>query len=130
MSENQFPSDIFKTGWDAFARVIYENAKAKGFHAARHTDHTDSDIRHLSDMTAMALIVSEIAEAIEGLRAGNPKSEKIGMHGFSQVEEELADAVIRIMDAAYVRGWNIPGAIYAKVVYNNNRPLMHGGKKS
>jgi len=75
---------------------------------------------------ALMLVVTELAEAMEAIRTGNPGSEKID--GFSKVEEELADAVIRILDYAGGRGLNLDGALAAKMRYNEARPYRHGGK--
>ena len=74
----------------------------------------------------IALIHSELSEALEGLRHGNPKSEKIPE--FTQLEEEFADVIIRIMHVGKVLGLRLPEAIIAKDKYNNNRPYKHGGK--
>lgn len=72
------------------------------------------------------LAVTELAEAMEAYRDGNPTSEKI--NGFSKVEEELADTIIRILDLAGGMGYDIEGALAAKIVYNETRPYRHGGK--
>ena len=69
---------------------------------------------------------SELSEVLEAFRNNNPKSEKIPE--FSNAEEELADVVIRIMDFSYARNLDIPAAILAKMEYNKNRPIKHGGK--
>ena len=53
----------------------------------------------------------------------NPSSNKI--IEFSNLEEELADAVIRIMDYAFGKDLDI-GAILAKLEYNKSREFMHG----
>ena len=82
--------------------------------------------RDRHDAELIALIHSELSEALEGLRAGNPPDDKIPE--FSNAEAELADAVIRIMDMAAVRGWNVGGAIAAKIAFNATRPHKHGGK--
>ena len=75
---------------------------------------------------ALMLVVTELAEAMEAIRSGSPESEKIG--GFSKVEEELADAVIRILDYAGGNGLNLDAALAAKMRYNETRPYRHGGK--
>ena len=75
----------------------------------------------------IALMHSELSEALEALRAGNPPDDKIPE--FTGVEAELADVVIRIMDAAAARGWRVGEAIERKIEMNKGRSFMHGGKK-
>lgn len=75
----------------------------------------------------LALIHSEVSEALEALRQGNPNDDKIPE--FSGAEAELADVIIRIMDMAEARGWDVAGAIIAKMAMNKTRERMHGGKK-
>ncbi len=73
-----------------------------------------------------ALMVCEIAEAVEYHRANNPFSNHIP--GFTGIEEEMADTIIRIMDAAQHNGWKVAEAIAAKVEFNKSRSRQHGGK--
>jgi len=75
---------------------------------------------------ALMLIVTELSEAMEAYRIGNPESDKIP--GFSRLEEELADVIIRVLDLAGGIGLDIEGAISAKMGYNETRPYRHGGK--
>lgn len=75
----------------------------------------------------IALMHSELSEALEALRHGNPPDSHIPE--FTGVEAELADVIIRIMDMAPARGWRIAEAVEAKIAYNRTRPHMHGGKK-
>ena len=74
----------------------------------------------------LMLMVTELAETMEAYRSGNPESEKIP--GFSQMEEELADVVIRLLDYAGGENLDIEGALLAKMAYNEKRPYRHGGK--
>ena len=76
------------------------------------------------DGTLIALIMSEAAEALEALRKGNGPDEHCPQ--FSGAEVELADVVIRIMDMAEARGWDVAGAIVAKHEFNKTRPYKHG----
>ncbi len=59
--------------------------------------------------------------------SGNPKDDKLPE--FLNVEVELADAIIRIMDAAKERDWRVAEAVVAKAEYNKTRPFKHGGKE-
>ena len=76
------------------------------------------------DGTLIALIMSEAAEALEALRKGNGPDEHCPQ--FSGAEVEMADVVIRIMDMAEARGWDVAGAIVAKHEFNKGRPYKHG----
>lgn len=103
----------FEKQWDKIAKQIYKNAVEHGFWKGE-----------VNDGERMALIHAEISEALEALREGNPSSNKI--MEFSNLEEELADAVIRIMDYAFGKDLDIAGAILAKIEYNKDREFMHG----
>ena len=76
----------------------------------------------------IALMHSELSEALEAIRHSNPASDHIGREGFSGVEEELADCVIRIMNFGIANGFRVGEAIIAKSIYNDSRPFKHGGK--
>jgi NTP pyrophosphatase (non-canonical NTP hydrolase) len=99
--------------WNRVAKKVYKNAVNHGFWKEEPNDGE-----------RMALIHAEISEALEALREGNPSSSKI--MEFSNLEEELADAVIRIMDYAFGKDLDIAGAILAKMEYNESREFMHG----
>jgi hypothetical protein len=72
----------------------------------------------------IALIHSELSEALEALRHGNPPDDKVPE--FSGVEAELADTIIRILDFAGGRGYRVFEAMHAKMHYNSGRPYLHG----
>lgn len=99
-------------------QAAYENSVAHGWH----------EEPNMEDGTRIALMHSELSEALEGLRDGNPPSEKIGEAGFTQVEEEFADVIIRILDMAGMKGYRIAEAVVAKHAYNLTRPHRHGGR--
>lgn len=75
----------------------------------------------------IALVHSELSEALEADRHGNPPSEHIP--DFSGVEEEFADVIIRLMDMGYEEKLHIAEAVLAKIEFNKNRKYKHGGKK-
>lgn len=66
----------------------------------------------------LALVHSEISEALEGLRK-DLKDDHLP-HRLS-IEVELADAVIRIADLAGAMGLDLGGAIADKMEYNSTR---------
>lgn len=66
----------------------------------------------------LMLVVSEIAEAMEGERK-NLMDDKLPHRPMAEVE--LADALIRIFDYAGGFGYDIGGAFVEKTLYNQNR---------
>lgn len=66
----------------------------------------------------LMLIVSEIAEAMEGERKGLMDTH---LPHRKMVEVELADTLIRIFDYAGAYGYDIEGAFWEKKAYNANR---------
>lgn len=78
----------------------------------------------------LALIHSEISEALEQCRSGNHQHP---LSQFFTVDEkpegfavELADAVIRIADLCGYLGIDLSHAVQAKMAYNATRPYRHG----
>lgn len=74
----------------------------------------------------LMLVVSEIGEACEAVRKGNPSCDKVGLEFMGNFEEEMADAVIRIADLMQAMGYDLQEAIEAKMKYNLSRPYKHG----
>lgn len=71
----------------------------------------------------IALMHSELSEALEADRK-NLDAEHIP--GFTGVEEELADVIIRILDFAGHHQLRLGEALSAKIAYNLTRPFKHG----
>ena len=107
-------NELFVSVWNALSIAVLDNAKSKGFDSLQH------------EGIDIALMHSELSEALEAYRHGNPHSDHIPP--FSGAEEELADVVIRIMDFGAARGLKIAEAIVAKIAFNARRPMKHGGK--
>lgn len=130
----QTPAQDFISAFNCIAKAVHFNAVDKGFWDSRRKIETmalesddEKDIKfavQCVDASALALIHSEVSEALEACRHGNPPDDKIPE--FSGAEAELADAIIRIMDLAEARGWRIAEAIVKKAAFNSGRPYMHG----
>lgn len=71
----------------------------------------------------IALMHSELSEALEAARSGRPQSTKIQQENFV---EELADCVIRILDFSGKFNLPLEDAIYSKIEYNMKRAFKHG----
>jgi NTP pyrophosphatase (non-canonical NTP hydrolase) len=68
--------------------------------------------------TLLMLIVSEVAEAMEGERKDLMDDH---LPHRKMAEVELADALIRILDYAGAFGYDIENAMFEKLEYNKNR---------
>lgn len=90
------------------SKEIYEANKAKGFHEVKHSEE------HM-----MCLVISELMEAVEADRNGRRAdmdnfnrqydydwSENYNDYIKGSIDEELADAVIRLLDTAGALGVN------------------------
>ena len=116
------------------AKEIHDNAKEKGFW---YEERNKGE--------CIALMHSELSEALEELRKGKPVTE-IYTYRYNQyqggcesinlkdgekpegVPSELADCIIRILDFCGAYNIDIDKAINLKMKYNKTRPVMHGKK--
>lgn len=109
--------DTIADNLNVLQQDIHHNAVAHGWWSGEKRNSGE----------AVALMHSELSEALEAMRAGNPPDDKVPQ--FSGVEAELADVMIRIMDFAQGHGYRVIEAMIAKHAYNKTRPYKHGGKQ-
>lgn len=103
------------------------------FEAGWHTNLETGELLERNKGEMIALIHSEVSEAMEGERKNLMDDH---LPNRKMVEVEMADAVIRIMDYCGRWGYDIGGAILEKLEYNKNRSdhkienrVKDGGKK-
>lgn len=123
-------SELQKRSWSI--------SEDKGFHEARDSD----------TVYALALIHSEVSEALEANRGGKEDlvdrlertaetdidaHSELLMEAVDEIEpdpigEELADIAIRVADLAEEEGVNLEKEIEVKLALNEEREELHGGK--
>lgn len=116
INNTEYDVDALAGLLEALAQWAYNTAEAKGF----FEDDVQSD-----EMTLLNLMHTEVAEITNAIREGNPESEKIP--GYSKVEEECGDVILRALVFAKHHGHDVSATI-AKALYNETRPHRFGGK--
>lgn len=117
-------------GLNNSAQIIFQNNKAKGF--------WDNE-RNVGEL--LMLVTSELGEAMEAhrkgrfaefeqaetnVRLGGEWNANFKAHIKDTFEDEIADAVIRLLDLSAGLGIDLEKHINAKVRYNETRPKLHG----
>lgn len=118
------------------AQEVHQNAINKGFFEGK---------KNIGEM--LALIHSEVSEALEADRKGNyaemedtlwddmnhRMDEEYFSHAFIEYckdtfEDELVDIIIRVMDLAAFKGIDLERHLIAKMKFNSLREYKHGKK--
>jgi len=110
----------------SLAEEITKWAHEKGFWpehgVATLTIETRVALINMEKTQKIMLVVTELAELTEGLR----KAADSSTAGFTNEEEEVADAIIRLLDYAGRYRLRIGDALGAKMTKNEGRPYQHG----
>lgn len=101
--------------WDDFDQII-KKMQHPSVNPGMFTDWDVEAVKKAFKTQKIMLMVSELSEAMEALRAEDP-DDPIG--------EELADALIRIFDFAGKFGINLPKEVLDKMKRNRQRPHKH-----
>ena len=97
----------------------HENAKAKGWWDEERTP-----------AECLALIHSEVSEALECLREHDPAKAWLLRSGKPEgFRFEIADVLIRCADLCGRLGIDLEFAVKEKMAFNETRPHRHGGKR-
>lgn len=113
------------------AEMVHALAWKKGWHSRKETD--DAFVERMCNNLHDE--VSELHEAWRNNKLWKPcdktlQMAKAGIPPLTNIEEELADIVIRTLDNAEKLGVNIELAVDCKHRFNATRPMRHGGKRS
>jgi NTP pyrophosphatase (non-canonical NTP hydrolase) len=108
------------------ADAAYKNSAAKGF----WDEHKTGALHPETISSKLALIHSEVSEALEDARGGAMKTRFLSETGREGkpvgFPTELADIIIRVGDLAARLGIDLEDEVTTKMVYNATRPRMHG----
>jgi len=110
--------------------LCWKIAEEHGWHRESLTSGP-GEVNFINVAAQLALIHSEVSEALEEVRRGKintyhdptvPFDEPIGF------AIELADIIMRVLDLAQSLGLDMQTAMELKIEYNKGRTYRHGGK--
>ena len=96
-----------------FSKEVHETAVDKGWWEER------------TDAEAIAAMHEEVSELYTALKKDGEKATSEKIPPFKKVEEELADIIIRALDYAEGKGYDIGKALLKKAEFNRSRPFKH-----
>jgi len=100
--------------------ACYEQAKASGW--------AGPGAREIPFPEAMALLHSEVSEALECWRNNEPITWTSNRGKPEGISSEFADVIIRLGHYACIYGVDLQKAVADKLAYNATRPYRHGNK--
>ena len=105
----------------SLSQGVHRDNVEKGFY-----DTPKEEVDRLSAFVAN--VHGETSELWEAVRKGTLREPCDKNCGLTNMEEEMADIIIRVLDTAGFFGLDIGEAIRKKLEYNRTRPRRHGGK--
>ncbi|MDF1699582.1 MAG: hypothetical protein P1V36_00285 [Planctomycetota bacterium] len=129
---NAFPvDDIIDVGLANLVGEAHSTAFDKGWWDAQtlpSQSETDYDLVLKTVPEKLALIHSEVSEALEAYREGENHTYLDARGKPEGLPAELADVVIRVADLCGALGIDLGEAVMRKMAYNKTRSHRHGGK--
>lgn len=119
---DEFAGITVQTTLNTLGEVIVEANIENGWDVATNADWLligeNPSVNVDKLMRLLALIHSEVSEAVEEVRVGDRV----------KFTEELADVIIRTLDLSVGLGLDIGSAVVQKIEKNQKRGQRHGGK--
>ncbi|MFB9283142.1 hypothetical protein [Pseudoclavibacter helvolus] len=120
------------TQLNVLAEEIHAGNRERGFWDDLIAQETfgSADAERALGVEKLALVVTEVSEAIEEVRSGHQMDETYSLREKPDkpegVPSELADVLIRVLDFAGYYGIDIGAAVDRKLAYNATRGHKHG----
>jgi len=116
---------------DELVEEAWQNSEDHGFHTPLKNFTPEGRDNYIA--LKLALIHSEVSEALEELREGNHGALMKEVRVFEALQgdkpvgfmSELADIMIRVADLAGIVGGDLGLAVHLKMEYNKSRPPKH-----
>jgi hypothetical protein len=114
-----YPDPDFVLAWSRVAAKVHDLSERQGLWSKQGRSYGRL-------VTMIALCHSELSEALECMRVGDPPDKNVSE--MSGVEVQLSDALGILMDISAGFGFDLAGALLKKMEFNKGRGDMHGGK--
>jgi NTP pyrophosphatase (non-canonical NTP hydrolase) len=124
LSDVQTECIRMKDSWDRARNLL------KRLSREAHVTTVEHGFPDQTFLERMALVHSEVSEAVEEWRNGNDFTEVYYGEGEKPegIPIELADVLIRVFDTAGRYGIDLDSAVRLKMQFNEQRSMRHGGK--